>query len=139
MRTSDDVYKGGRLIHGFDYVKQAWVKDGKYLRCGHPDSTDGRPIKCGCYGRAHEGEETKAKQRMVFTALHTQFDENGFIPSVVFEGEKGHHPIMMGQGSCAVPWYWGKTYDECQALCDERNERAGISKLEAAKIVCASF
>ena len=63
MRTSDDVYESGRLIHGFDYDKQAWVKDGKYLRCGHPDSTDGRPIKCGCYGRAHEGEETQTKNR----------------------------------------------------------------------------
>ena len=35
----------------FDYVKQAWVIDGKYIRCGHPES-----MSCGCYGRIHEGE-----------------------------------------------------------------------------------
>ena len=35
----------------FDYDKQAWVKDGKYIRCGHPDA-----MKCKCYGKLHEGE-----------------------------------------------------------------------------------
>lgn len=35
----------------FDYERQAWIKDGKYVRCGHPESMD-----CGCYGRLHEGE-----------------------------------------------------------------------------------
>jgi hypothetical protein len=36
----------------FDDERQAWVKDGKYVRCGHPESLD-----CGCYGRLHEGEQ----------------------------------------------------------------------------------
>lgn len=35
----------------FDYEKQVFIKDGKYLRCGHPDSMD-----CKCYGKEHEGE-----------------------------------------------------------------------------------
>lgn len=35
----------------FDYDRQAWVKDGRYLRCGHPEH-----MVCGCYGREHEGE-----------------------------------------------------------------------------------
>lgn len=34
----------------FDYDNQAWVRDGKYVRCGHTDQG------CGCYGRTHEGE-----------------------------------------------------------------------------------
>ena len=34
----------------FDYDRQAWVKDGRYVRCGH--ETD-----CKCYGRLHEGEK----------------------------------------------------------------------------------
>ena len=54
MRESYDEYKDGRLINGFDYDKQAWVEDGKYVRCGHPDS-----MNCDCYGKIHEGEETK--------------------------------------------------------------------------------
>ncbi|MCP3678985.1 MAG: hypothetical protein GY782_01290 [Gammaproteobacteria bacterium] len=36
----------------YDYEKQVWIVDGRYVRCGHPDSMD-----CGCYGRTHEGEE----------------------------------------------------------------------------------
>lgn len=35
----------------YDYNRQAWVVDGLYVRCGHPEDMD-----CGCYGRAHEGE-----------------------------------------------------------------------------------
>jgi hypothetical protein len=35
----------------YDYKNQAWVKDNRYVRCGHPESMD-----CGCYGKVHEGE-----------------------------------------------------------------------------------
>ena len=41
--------------NGFDYDNQAWVIDGTYRRCGHPDS-----MSCGCYGREHEGEMVSA-------------------------------------------------------------------------------
>ncbi len=43
-----------RLLNGYDYENQAWVRDGRYGRCGHPQQ-----MNCGCYGRIHEGEETK--------------------------------------------------------------------------------
>ncbi len=52
MRTDQDKYRDGRLIQGFDYQLQAWVRDGKFVRCGHKED-------CFCYGRLHEGEETK--------------------------------------------------------------------------------
>lgn len=39
----------------FDYDKQAWVQNGRYVRCGHPEAMD-----CRCYGRAHEGERAAA-------------------------------------------------------------------------------
>lgn len=51
MRQSQDQHSNGFLQNGFDYARQAWVKDGKYIRCGHPESTT-----CGCYGRDHAGE-----------------------------------------------------------------------------------
>lgn len=38
-------------VNGYDYQRQAWVKDGRYLRCGHPPTMD-----CRCYGLRHEGE-----------------------------------------------------------------------------------
>ena len=36
----------------YDYDNQAWIVNGKYARCYHPAS-----MKCGCYGRLHEGEQ----------------------------------------------------------------------------------
>jgi hypothetical protein len=33
----------------YDYANQAWVENGKYVRCGHTEP-------CSCYGRIHEGE-----------------------------------------------------------------------------------
>lgn len=36
----------------YDYQKQAWTVDGKYIPCAHPEN-----MKCGCYGREHEGED----------------------------------------------------------------------------------
>ena len=56
-RTSNDEYDdSGRLINGFDSKKQAWVLNGVYMRCGHPDD-----MGCHCYGKEHEGEKTIAK------------------------------------------------------------------------------
>jgi hypothetical protein len=52
VRYSNDQFENGRLMNGFDYQNQAWVENGRYVRCGHPESMD-----CGCYGRQHEGEQ----------------------------------------------------------------------------------
>ena len=41
----------------YDYDHQAWVEDGKYLRCGHPEG-----MNCRCWGRTHEGEAAPAKE-----------------------------------------------------------------------------
>jgi hypothetical protein len=56
-RLSGDEYKNGRLMNGYDYDNQAWVKDGKYVDCGHPDT-----MTCDCYGRLHKGEETASPE-----------------------------------------------------------------------------
>jgi hypothetical protein len=40
----------------FDYDHQAWIVDGRYVRCGHPESMD-----CNCYGKLHEGELAETK------------------------------------------------------------------------------
>jgi hypothetical protein len=51
MRTGRDEFNSkGELVNGFDYEKEAWVEEGKYVRCGHPET-----MKCGCYGRRFEG------------------------------------------------------------------------------------
>lgn len=35
----------------YDYRRQAWVVNGRYVRCRHPDTMD-----CQCYGKLHAGE-----------------------------------------------------------------------------------
>ena len=50
-RVSSNEYKDGLLWRGFDYTRQAWVNEGRYVRCGHPES-----MNSGCYGRPHEGQ-----------------------------------------------------------------------------------
>ena len=52
-RESADEFRAGRLWDGYDYDRQAWVRNGRYVNCGHPKSMD-----CGCYGRLHMGERT---------------------------------------------------------------------------------
>ena len=54
-RESNDQYDtSGRLIQGYDYDNQAWVFEGRYETCGHPQD-----MMCDCYGRQHAGEKTK--------------------------------------------------------------------------------
>ena len=48
-KSTNEMGKDGRLLNGYDYDRQAWVVDGRYVRCGHPDP-------CNCYGKTHEGE-----------------------------------------------------------------------------------
>lgn len=38
----------------FDYTNQAWIVNGVYVRCGHPDSMD-----CQCFGKLHAGEPAR--------------------------------------------------------------------------------
>ena len=46
----DERDKDGKLVNGFDYLNQAWVVGGRYVRCGHPEE-----MNCKCYGKTHEG------------------------------------------------------------------------------------
>jgi hypothetical protein len=57
-RTGGNSYLNGLLWNGYDYTRQAWVTDGVYVRCGHPEL-----MKCGCYGREHAGELSLERER----------------------------------------------------------------------------
>lgn len=39
------------MVMLYDYVNRAWLIDGVYADCDHPETLD-----CGCYGRLHKGE-----------------------------------------------------------------------------------
>lgn len=34
----------------YDYERQAWIVDGRYVDCAHPAG-----MACNCYGRSHAG------------------------------------------------------------------------------------
>jgi hypothetical protein len=58
-RISTDQFDAhGILVNGFDYDRQAWVKDGQYVRCGHPET-----MRCDCYGKLHQGEPVRVEVR----------------------------------------------------------------------------
>jgi hypothetical protein len=76
--------------------------------------------------------------RWCFYIPSGQFDEHGYIPSVVTEGEPGHAPLR-GQGAGASAWYWGKTQEEAEAIAAEANARLGLSPEEALEIILSSM
>jgi hypothetical protein len=79
-----------------------------------------------------------ASPRTCFYIPPDQHDENGWIPSVVTEGEPGHAPLK-GNGPCAQPWYWGKTLAEAEATADRENARLGLTRDEVLDIVLSSL
>jgi hypothetical protein len=78
------------------------------------------------------------RRRTCFYIPVDQFDNDGYIPSVVTEGEAGHAPLT-GNGPCAQPWHWGATYEEAKATCERENARLGITPEEAVEIVASSM
>ena len=66
-----------------------------------------------------------------------QMDENGFVPTVVYSGLTLQHPLI-GAGRRAAPHYWGKTWEEAQRICRERNEGLGLTEQDVAEILESS-
>jgi hypothetical protein len=68
-----------------------------------------------------------------------QFDENGYIPSLVTEGESGHAPLR-GNGRLASPWHWGKTYEEAKKVATAANfDDFGLSEDDVFDIIASSM
>ena len=79
------------------------------------------------------------KPRECFYIPPTGRDEHGYIPSLVTENEPGHAP-MCGRGPYSAPWYWGKTLERAQEVCDRVNmDRYGISRATQLRIVASSM
>jgi len=65
-------------------------------------------------------------------------DEDGYIPSLVTEGEPGHAPLT-GGGDFQTPWYWGKTLAEAEATAAKANAEQGLSPRDVIDIVMSSM
>jgi hypothetical protein len=67
-RTSNDqLDSNGKLVNGFDYQNQAWVKDGRYVRCGHPEA-----MNCGCFGKRFAGLTVADAADVLAQAAHLE-------------------------------------------------------------------
>lgn len=65
-------------------------------------------------------------------------EHGGYVPSVVYVGEDGHYPLL-GNGPCARPWVWGKTLEEAERICAEKNAKLGLSKEQTILMVIESM
>jgi hypothetical protein len=63
--------------------------------------------------------------KMVYFVLETQRDKNGWIPLIAVENESGFYK---------TDWRWDCTFEEADAMCDERNTTLGFTKKEAMMI-----
>lgn len=69
--------------------------------------------------------------RQVFFVMRTEISEDGqYIPCIAVEGETGYYKTN---------WKWGTDFDQAQEWCDERNQKMGISTMEAARIQVATM
>lgn len=50
-RVQESRLLANRSCERYDYEKQAWTVNWRYMSCNHP-----RAMQCKCYGRLHEGE-----------------------------------------------------------------------------------
>jgi hypothetical protein len=83
-------------------------------------------------------EMEMVEKRMCYIVQIGQCDENGYIPSVVVEGEAGHSPLT-GRSEFSRPWYWGKTYEEAEATCKNMNTEMGLTDHDVTTIVWSSM
>ncbi len=68
----------------FDYGNQAWIVNGIYERCGHPEE-----MACGCYGRIHAGEPAHVAQYQDYGMRICH--ECGKEQALTSTGVIGHH------------------------------------------------
>lgn len=81
MDTQFTLGRNREMVSGFDYDNQAWVRNGHYIRCGHPTN-----MKCGCFGLVHDGELISEAVAIRVSGINTP----------------KHPPIFGAQGSDAV-------------------------------------
>lgn len=67
-----------------------------------------------------------------------EFTSEGIIPAKVERDVAGYR-LFAGNGPHARPWYWGKTQEEFDRVCDAENERLGLTRSEALDIVISSM
>ena len=76
--------------------------------------------------------------RQCFYIPLDQFDDMGYIPSLITENVSGHVPLT-GNGTCAQAWHWGRTREAAMIMCEQENTRLGITPADTARIILSSM
>jgi hypothetical protein len=88
--------------------------------------------------RAASRHTAPARKRTCYYIPPDQRDDQGFIPSLVTEDEPGHQPFM-GNGPCAQPWHWGRTYEQARDEAAKNNRiDFGLDEEQVASIILSS-
>lgn len=78
-------------------------------------------------------------KRTCFWIDPAQDGSEGWIPSVVTEGEPGHSPLKGNPEKLRAPWIWGVTLEQAQAVCAVENAKNGVSPDDALEILMSSM
>jgi hypothetical protein len=78
-------------ITGFDYEHQAWVQNGRYVRCGHLDE-----YNCNCFGKVNQGKRPSAAVVAEMMARYTE--ENTGAESHAYHTKRLGELIGVGTG-----------------------------------------
>jgi len=70
-------------------------------------------------------------KRIAFFVLERQRNDKGeFQALIAVEGKKGYY---------TTDWFWGTDFATAEAVADARNDRMGISIIEAFKIIASTM
>jgi len=70
-------------------------------------------------------------ERIAFFVLENQVNDKGeFRALIAAEGTKGYY---------TTDWFWGTDFDMATAVADAKNDRMGISIVEAFKIITSTM
>lgn len=76
-------------------------------------------------------------RRYCFVVIPYQKDDEGYIPSLVIEGVKGHRPMVGDEYKKG--YRWGDTIDLAYEVCQEANRRIGLTDEDIHDIVRSSL
>lgn len=72
----------------------------------------------------------------MFHVDETMHTKDGYRPSIVVEGERGHFP---NGGGDTEPWYWGHDLAVAQKIARDRNAAMGLSVKDQDRILMSSM
>ena len=79
---------------------------------------------------SNTSEEKKNEPRMAYFINEAQKNEEGYIPCIAKEGEKGYY---------ITSWSWGRDKTQAEKIADRMNEKMGINKEEAMNIIMSTM